>query len=67
VPNPQRDLHVRSIFGEETDDARRTLKLESTGGGATKGRRRRASTNDAIEDTLAAGHDDPEAPRKPSA
>ncbi len=67
VPMPQRDLHVRSIFGEETDEARRTLKLESAGGGATKGRRRRASTNDAIEDTLAPGHDDPEAPRKPSA
>jgi small-conductance mechanosensitive channel len=67
VPMPQRDLHLRSIFGEETDEARRTLKLESAGGGATKGRRRRASTNDAIEDTLAPGHDDPEAPRKPSA
>ena len=67
VPMPQRDLHVRSIFGEETDDARRTLKLESAGGSSTKGRRRRASTNDAIEDTLASGHDDPDAPRKPSA
>jgi len=67
VPVPQHDLHVRSIFGEETNDARRTLKLESTGVTPSKGRRRRASTNDAIEDTLAPGHDDPEAPAKPSA
>lgn len=66
VPNPQRDLHVRSIFGEEADDARRTLKLESAGA-PTRGRRRKASTNDAIEDTLAPGHDDPEISRKPSA
>lgn len=63
VPNPQRDLHVRSVFGEETDEARRTLRLESAGS-PTKGRRRRASTNDAIEDTLAPGHDNPETPRK---
>ncbi|MDO9472472.1 MAG: mechanosensitive ion channel [Caulobacter sp.] len=67
VPVPQRDLHVRSVFGEETDAARRTLKLESTGVTPSKGRRRRASTNDAIEDTLAPGHDDPETPPKPSA
>lgn len=67
VPLPQRDLHVRSVFGEETDDARRTLKLESTSVTPSKGRRRRASTNDAIEDTLAPGHDDPETPAKPSA
>ncbi len=65
VPMPQRDLHVRSIFGEEADDARRTLKLESGGATPVRGRRRRASTNDAIEDTLAPGHDDPEASRKP--
>ncbi|MDP2258404.1 MAG: mechanosensitive ion channel [Caulobacter sp.] len=67
VPVPQHDLHVRSIFGEETNDARRTLKLESTGVTPSKGRRRRASTNDAIEDTLAPGHDDPETSAKPSA
>lgn len=67
VPVPQHDLHVRSVFGEETDAARRTLKLESTGVTPSKGRRRRASTNDAIEDTLAPGHDDPETPPKPSA
>lgn len=65
VPVPQRDLHVRSVFGEEADDARRTLKLESGGSAPVRGRRRRASTNDAIEDTLAPGHDDPEASRKP--
>lgn len=64
VPNPQRDLHVRSIFGEEGDDARGTLKLESAASPA-KGRRRRASTtNDAVEDTLAPGHDEPDPKRK---
>jgi len=66
VPNPQRDLHLRSIFGEEADDARGTLKLESAASKA-KSRRRRASTNDAVEDTLAPGHDDPESARKPPA
>jgi len=64
MPFPQRDLHIRSVFGEQGDDARRTLKLQS-GGSTARGRRRRASTNDAIEDTLSVGHDEPEAPRKP--
>lgn len=67
VPMPQRDLHVRSIFGQETDEARRTLRLESAASSQAKGRRRKASTNDAIEDTMSEGHDAPETPRKPSA
>ena len=64
MPFPQRDLPIRSVFGERGDAARRTLKLQS-GGSTARGRRRRASTNDAIEDTLSVGHDEPEAPRKP--
>ena len=64
MPFPQRDLHIRSVFGEQGAAARRTLKLQR-GGSAARGRRRRASTNDAIEDTLSVGHDEPEAPRKP--
>ncbi len=68
VPTPQHDLHIRSVFGEEADDARRMLKLESGGTTPARGRRRKASHNDAIEDTLSVGHDlPPEAPRKPSA
>lgn len=66
VPMPQRDLHLRSVFGEEADEARSTLKLESVASPARGRRRRAATTNDAVEDTLAA-HDDPEPSRKPPA
>lgn len=67
VPSPQYDLHVRSLFGEEGDEARRTLRLEQAEAarGAPRRRKAGASSNDAEQDVLAPGYDDPEpAPRK---
>jgi len=53
IPAPQMDLRVRSVFGEEGDDARRALRLEQGEGGApAKARRVKPSSNDAAEDLL---------------
>ncbi len=52
VPTPQHDLHIRSVFGEQGDDARRALRLEPPTGSASKGRRAKASSNDAAEEAL---------------
>jgi small-conductance mechanosensitive channel len=67
VPSPQQDIHIRSLFGEEGEDARRTLRLEAGDTAPRSGRRRKAgaSSNDAEQDLLAPGHDDLEPEGKP--
>lgn len=52
MPFPQMDLRVRSLFGQEGDDALRTLKLEEGGEDAPLARRG-PTRNDAADDTVA--------------
>lgn len=67
IPSPQRDLHIRSLFGEEGDDARQTLKLESTAKTASRARKAKTSSNDAVEDLLRpADAEEDDAPNKPA-
>lgn len=65
IPTPQQDVHVRSVFGEQGDDARRALRLEQPERSATRGRRSKTSSNDAADDLLrpAPEQDDLETPR----
>ena len=51
MPFPQMDLRVRSLFGQEGDDALRVLKLEEAGEDAPAARRV-PTRNDAAEDTV---------------
>ena len=59
VPFPQIDLRLRSLFGQENDDALRALKLEEP---ADEGPppARKPSRNDAAEDTLRPPDPEPE-------
>ncbi len=56
MPFPQMDLRVRSLFGQEGDDALRTLKLEEAGGDEPVARKT-PTRNDAAEDTVAPPED----------
>jgi small-conductance mechanosensitive channel len=49
IPLAQREMRVRSVFGEEGEDALQTLGLAGHAVGA-RPKRARASTNDAAED-----------------
>ncbi|MBE7217361.1 MAG: mechanosensitive ion channel [Caulobacteraceae bacterium] len=51
MPFPQMDLRLRSLFGQEGDDALRTLKLEEAGE-AEPAARKLPTRNDAAEDTV---------------
>ena len=51
MPFPQMDLRVRSLFGQEGDDALRALKLEQAVGAPHA--RREPTRNDAADDTVA--------------
>jgi small-conductance mechanosensitive channel len=64
IPMPQRELHVRSVFGEEGEDARRSLRLESGAAAAAKGRKAKASNNDAADELLRPAHEEEE-PKTP--
>lgn len=50
IPYPQQELRVRSMFGEEGDEARQTLGLTGHQGDEVRPKIRRESVNDAAED-----------------
>ena len=52
MPFPQMDVRLRSLFGQEGDDALRTLKLEQAGPEAAPEKERPPTRNDAAEDTV---------------
>lgn len=63
APFPQQDLRIRSLFGEEGDAARRTLGLQTGPATATRGRKARPSSNDAVEDLLRPLDEDEQPPK----
>ncbi|MDP1736846.1 MAG: mechanosensitive ion channel [Caulobacter sp.] len=65
APFPQQDLRIRSLFGEEGDAARRTLGLQAGPAAPTRGRKARASSNDAVDDLLRPPDEDEEPPAEP--
>jgi small-conductance mechanosensitive channel len=59
IPFPQRDLHVRSLFGTEKEDAKslwqgrpRKPRTEQPDSGLSKAERRQLGGNDALNDAL---------------
>jgi small-conductance mechanosensitive channel len=56
IPLPQRELRVRSVFGEENDEARETFGLSGHGAGRTPVLA--SSTNDAAEDLVRGAEQD---------
>jgi small-conductance mechanosensitive channel len=64
IPLPQRELRVRSVFGEEEDEARGTFGLQSHGASARP--ILRSSTNDAAEDLVRGAEQDAVAAADPA-
>ncbi|MBO9708331.1 MAG: mechanosensitive ion channel [Caulobacter sp.] len=62
IPYPQREVRLRSLFGEEGDDARSALRLEPMAARRAKVRPAAPSSNDAAEDLK---REDPEEPPMP--
>lgn len=64
APFPQRDLRIRSLFGEEGDAARRTLGLQAGPSAPTRSRKPKTSSNDAVDEMLRPPDAPPARPRK---
>jgi len=58
IPLPQRELRLRSLFGEEGEDARQTLRLETHK--ARTARHAKTRFNDAADDLMARAEAEPQ-------
>lgn len=52
IPYPQREIRIRSVFGEEAEEARRALRLEQPRKAAPEPAPAAPTVNDAAEDLL---------------